>query len=242
VSYRPWSGEAFYLRLMYKDTFRVPTFNDLYYQRVGNTSLRPEKAHEWNAGITWSGTPVSFVNYVAVTVDAYYNKVDDKIVALPTTYVWRMMNFGKVDITGVDATLRTEVPVARRIALQLTGNYTYQKALDVTTPGSKTYRHQVPYTPRHSGNLSALLQTPWVDLGYMLTAVSERYMLPQNIAENRIDGYAEHTLSASRRFALRRCTLRLQAELLNVADAQYDIIKYYPMPGRSLRVTGTIQF
>ena len=35
---------------MYKNTFRVPTFNDLYYLRIGNTSLRPEKAREYNIG------------------------------------------------------------------------------------------------------------------------------------------------------------------------------------------------
>lgn len=37
---------------MYKNTFRVPTFNDLYYLRIGNTSLRPEKAREYNIGVT----------------------------------------------------------------------------------------------------------------------------------------------------------------------------------------------
>ncbi|MDR0962121.1 MAG: TonB-dependent receptor [Mediterranea sp.] len=242
LSYQPWAMHDFYLRLMYKETFRVPTFNDLYYQRVGNTALKPEKAHEWNVGATWSGVPFAFMNYLAVTLDTYYNKVDDKIVALPTTYVWRMMNFGKVDITGVDVTARTEVPVTRQVSLLVSGNYTYQRAIDVTTPGGKSYKHQVPYTPKHSGNASLLAETPWVNIGYTLTAVSERYMLPQNMAANRIDGYAEHTLSASRRFVLRHCHLFLQAELLNFTDEQYDVIKYYPMPGRSFRVTGSIRF
>ena len=109
---------------MYKDTFRVPTFNDLYYQRMGNTDLRPEKAREYNIGITWSGTPFSFTNYVMLTVDGYFNEVNDKIVALPTTYVWKMMKFGKVHITGADITLRTSIPIHRNIDLSITSNYT----------------------------------------------------------------------------------------------------------------------
>ena len=40
---------------MYKSTFRTPTFNDLYYYRLGNRSLRPEKAKEYNIGVNVGG-------------------------------------------------------------------------------------------------------------------------------------------------------------------------------------------
>ena len=240
--YRPWKEQSLFLRMMYKSTFRVPTFNDLYYQRIGNTNLRPEKSQEFNLGITWSGSPFSFTDYVALTIDGYYNKVDDKIVSLPTTYVWKMLNYGKVDITGADVTLRTAIPLNRRISLTLTGSYTYQKAIDVTSKEDKNYKDQIPYTPVHSGNASLSVETPWVNLAYTATGVSERYYLPQNIRENRIDGYVEHALTASRTFSLGSCKLRLQAELINLTDEQYDIIKYYPMPGRSFRLTGSIKF
>ncbi|MGM9734296.1 MAG: TonB-dependent receptor plug domain-containing protein, partial [Prevotella sp.] len=46
LSWRILPEEALYLRALYKSTFRMPTFNDLYYLQIGNTSLRPEKAHE----------------------------------------------------------------------------------------------------------------------------------------------------------------------------------------------------
>lgn len=242
LMYRPWEAQSIYLRLMYKDTFRVPTFNDLYYLRMGNTGLRPEKAREYNAGITWSGRPFSFTDYVMLTVDGYYNEVTDKIVAFPSTYVWKMLNFGKVRITGADATLRMGIPFGKRLHLLATGNYTYQKAIDRTDPRAKNYKEQVPYTPKHSGNASLLAEMPWVNVGYTLTGVSERYSLPQNLPENRIDGYVEHTVSVSRTFSLSACKLRLQAEVVNLTDEQYDIIKYYPMPGRSFRLSGRIEF
>lgn len=242
LMYRPWESQSLFFRLMYKDTFRVPTFNDLYYLRMGNTALRPEKAREYNVGITWSGSPFEFTDYVMLTVDGYYNEVNDKIVAFPSTYVWKMLNFGKVRITGADITLRTGIPVGKRVHLLATANYTYQRAIDITNPEAKNYKEQVPYTPEHSGNVSLLAETPYVNVGYTLTGVSERYSLPQNLPENRIDGYMEHTVSVSRTFRLPTCQLRLQAELVNLTDEQYDIIKYYPMPGRSFRLTGRIEF
>lgn len=240
--YRPYQNKNLFFRAMYKSTFRVPSFNDLYYQRVGNTTLKPEKAQEFNVGVTWSGSPFTFTNYVALTADVYINKVEDKIVALPTTYIWKMLNYGKVDIAGADITLRTAIPLGRLITLSLTGNYTYQKAIDVTSKDDKNYKDQIPYTPKHSGNASAIIETPLIDLGYTATGVSERYYLPQNTEANRIDGYVEHTITASRTFSVGKCQMRLQGELINFTNQQYDIIKYYPMPGRSFRITGSISF
>ena len=242
LSWQPWEGEQLFVRALYKNTFRVPTFSDLYYLRVGNTSLKPEKATEYTVGLTWSGTPFSFTDFVSLTVDGYYNEVNDKIIAFPSTYVWKMQNYGKVHITGVDVTLATAIPLGKSVNLNLSGNYSWQKALDVTNPEAKNYKHQLPYTPEHNGNVSATLEMPWVNVGYTVTMVSKRYFLAQNIEANRIDGYSEHTATLWREFKLGKCGLRLQAEVINLTDAQYDVIKYYPMPGRSWRLTGTFNF
>ncbi len=238
LSYRPWSSEALYFRILYKNTFRMPTFNDLYYRRSGNTALRPEDATEYNVGVTWSAKPsISWLSSLSMTMDAYYNQVTDKIVAFPSVYVWRMANYGKVEIRGVDATLVTTLFFNKGWAMDVMGNYTYQQALDVTNPSAKNYRHQLPYTPQHSGNASLILKTPWMQVGYTLMFVGKRYFMDQNIPSNEIDAYVEQGVSASRTFSFGKThTLRLQADVLNLANRQYEVIKYYPMPGRSWRL------
>ena len=242
VSWQPWKEEQFFVRALYKNTFRVPTFSDLYYLRVGNTNLRPEKATEYTIGLTWSGTPFSFTDFVSITVDGYYNEVKDKIIAFPSTYVWKMQNYGKVHITGIDVTLATAIPFGQKVNLNLSGNYSWQKALDVTNKEAKNYKHQLPYTPEHNGNVSATFETPWVNIGYTMSMVGKRYYMAQNIKANEIEGYNEHTATLWREFKWKKCGLRLQAEVINLTDAQYDVIKYYPMPGRSWRLTGTFNF
>jgi outer membrane cobalamin receptor len=242
ASWQPWEKEQFFVRALYKNTFRVPTFSDLYYLRVGNTNLRPEKATEYTIGLTWSGTPFSFTDFVSITVDGYYNEVKDKIIAFPSTYVWKMQNYGKVHITGIDVTLATAIPFGRKVNLNLSGNYSWQKALDVTNKEAKNYKHQLPYTPEHNGNVSATFETPWVNIGYTMSMVGKRYYMAQNIKANEIEGYNEHTATLWREFKWKKCGLRLQAEVINLTDAQYDVIKYYPMPGRSWRLTGTFNF
>jgi outer membrane cobalamin receptor len=153
-----------------------------------------------------------------------------------------MQNYGEVDITGVDVTLASAIPLGRNINLHLSGNYSWQKAIDVTNEGAKNYKHQLPYIPEHNGNASATLEMPWINVGYTLNLVGKRYFLAQNIPANEIEGYNEHTATLWREFDIHRCKLRLQGEIINLTDAQYEVIKYYPMPGRSWRITGTFTF
>ena len=239
VSYRLFEDKSLFCRAMIKKTFRVPSFNDLYYLRFGNVGLRPEKASEYDAGMTWSGMLLHKWG-VQVTIDGYFNDVRDKIVAFPTTYVWKMINYGRVYITGMDATLAVDIPVVRNVSASLTASYILQKAIDKTDSKSESYNKQLPYTPDNSGSAMLMLKTPWVNVGYSLTACGERYSMGSNASEYRIAPYWEHSVTVSRGFIMRQYRLSLSASLLNITNEQYEIIQYYPMPGRNWQITATL--
>lgn len=238
LSYKLLEGKNLRIRASYQDIFRSPTFNDLYYSRVGNTKLKSEKATQYNLGVTWSGKVVEdYLDYVSFTVDAFYNRVRDKIVAVPTLFIWRMRNVGEVQIAGVDVNISANSRLNSSNQIIISGNYTFQYAVDVTNSQAKNYKHQIPYTPRHAGNFNLSWTNPWVNVGYVLSVVGDRYSLPQNVESNKIDGYAEHTISLNREFSLWGCSLRIQGEVVNFTNCMYDVIQYYPMPGQSFRLT-----
>src|SRR5690606_551514 len=136
----------------YKDIFRNPTFNDLYYTRIGKRDLKPEYTKQYNLGITYSKTYTGRVQFLTLTADAYYNEVKDKIIAIPNKdlVTWSMVNLGSVDIRGLDLSMRTAVSLNEDYTFNLAGNYTFQKAVDVTDPSSSYYLNQIPYTPEHT--------------------------------------------------------------------------------------------
>lgn len=238
LSYRLFSEQNLRLRASYKHSYRIPTFNDLYYDRLGNRELDPEKATQYNIGMTWSESFSGLsLDYVSLSVDGYYNKVKDKIVALPTMFIWKMMNMGKVNIGGLDVNTSAQLRLPASFSVLLDGSYTWQHAVDRTTKGSKIYGDQIPYTPEHAGTVSVGVEHPWLNATWTLMVVGDRYSLQQNIPENLIKGYVEQQLSFNRTFSLRRCSLRLQAEILNIGNVRYDVIRYYPMPGRSFRAS-----
>ena len=152
-----------------------------------------------------------------------------------------MANYGHVHITGIDATVGTTWKISQHTSLSTGANYTLCQALDVTDPTAQGYRVQLPYTPIHSGSARLLLTTPWGNIGYSVLYSSERYSMSEQIARYRINGYADHTITLAHTFIIGHTHLITQAEAINLTNAQYQIIQYYPMPGRQFRITFKIK-
>lgn len=242
--YKPFENQDLRLRAFYKNIFRLPTFNDLYYSRIGNSKLKPETTDQFNLGITYSVSPATWMPLLSVTVDGYRNYVQDKIVAMPTKniFVWSMLNLGKVEITGLDLTAETTLKLSDKVGFLMGVTYTYQRALDVTTPGNGTYKHQIAYTPRVSGSGKVGIETPWVDISYSVLWSGKRYGGFQNFDINRLPGYFDHSISALRMFKIKEKELTFNLEVLNLMNENYAIVKWFPMPGRSLRGTVKVRF
>lgn len=234
-------GEGTTLRAFYKQTFRAPNFSELYFFQIMPRSLNPEQAHQVNLGVSHAGNfqkSALDIQY-SVTIDAYYNRVADKIVARPTSnmYYWSMQNLGRVDIHGIDATAHAQVAA---VTFQL--NYSYQHAVDLTSEDSKTYRHQIVYTPRHSGGATVRWENPWVNLGMSAMVVGERYNGPQNNDLTLMPAYCDMGISVDRKFDLRFGTLGVRAQVQNLLNTQYEVILSYPMMGRNWKIALTYEF
>ncbi len=226
-------------RAFYKHIFRMPTFNDLYYGAIGNADLQPETTQQFNLGATYTASFGSVVPQLLITADAYHNRIDNKIVSYPTKniFMWTMLNYGKVHINGLDLSADLTLVPYEGYNLTLGATYTYMQALNKTNPADRDYNHQIPYTPRISGSARAALETPWLTLAYTMLWSGHRYCAAQNYAENRVPGFADHSLSASRRLQFGRHAIDLRIECLNLTNQNYAIVRYFPMPGISWRAT-----
>jgi vitamin B12 transporter len=238
LSLKPFATCDVRLRFFYKDIFRLPTFNDLYYTAIGNTGLKPERTHQFNAGITYNKLHWGIVSLLTASVDAYYNKVSDKIIAIPTKnlFIWSMTNLGKVDMKGMDVSGALSIVPVAKWQINLSGNYSYLKALDVTNSAGKTYKQQIAYTPRISASAQCAIVSPWVTLSYAYLHSGKRYMLGQNLASNRLSGYDDSSISLRRTFGWKGLQWTAVAEVLNLMNKNYEIVKNFPMPGRSFRI------
>lgn len=231
------------LRAFYKRSFRMPTFNDLYYADMGNSKLNPERVTQYNVGIVYDhARRHSLLSSIKFSADGYYNKVHDKIVAYPKgqQFRWTMLNLGLVDIRGVDISAAATVTPRRDMDITLRLQYTWQRAIDITNPEDNYYRDQIPYIPHHSGSAIANIAWRRWNLNYSFIYVGERYNQQENIRYNYTQPWYTSDVSLTRDFTLGKVGLRATVEVNNLLSQDYDVIINYPMPKRNYRFTLTV--
>ena len=242
LSYQPIPTQGLVFRAFYKQSYRMPTFNDLYYTDMGNAALKPESATQYNVGIVYDKSLGKFIDNFRIGIDVYYNVVKDKIIAYPKgqQFRWTMLNLGRVDIRGIDASVMTTFSLPESLMLTTKFQYTYQKAIDVTKSSDNYYRHQIPYIPWHSGSAIAMLSWKSWSANYSFIYVGERYNQQENIRYNYTQPWYTHDISVIKDIKLRKIDIRLTAEINNLLSQDYDVILNYPMPKRNFRFGVTV--
>jgi len=236
ATFQPFSSPDLQFRAFYKAIFRNPTLDEEYYFAInGSRDIRPEFAKQYDAGLTYRKALNSFLDYLTLTVDGYYNTVTDKIVALPNQNpaISSIINLGKVDIKGVDVGVKTQTKLKDGWRGTLSVNYTYQDAIDVTNPTSSFYNQQIPYTPKNTIALNGGVDYKQLGLYYNQVLSSSRYYLSENLPENLVDGYAVSDVSLIYKFHTGNKPAVLSAHVDNLFNQSYVIVRSFPMPGRS---------
>jgi len=243
ASFQPFDTKKFRIRAFYKESFRMPTFNDLYYTFIGNSSLRPEFTTQYDFGATYIVVPNQFVQSVSLQADVYYNRVKDKIVAMPSSnlFRWTMMNLGEVDIKGLETNANLRLQLPKKILLDLSVNYTFQKAIDITPDGT-TYRDQIPYTPMHSGTLTSSINWDDWQMNYSFIYTGERYSQKANIPVNYVKPWYTSDLALNWEGEFLKLPIKVGMEVNNIFNQYYDVVLNFPMPGRNYRFNLSLNF
>ncbi|WP_445323144.1 TonB-dependent receptor [Phocaeicola sp. HCN-6420] len=245
VSWRPFPQSGLNLRGFYKRIFRMPTLNDLYYTFVGNINLEPEFTTQYDLGFTYNRTFNStWLRSLEVQTDVYYNEVENKIVATPTSnfFRWTMVNLGNVEIRGVDVALQTGWKIGRDLTVSNRINYTYQRAQDFTDPKSEFYGGQIPYIPWHSGSAVVNLQWRSWEANYSFIYTGERYSSQANIPYNYQLPWYTSDFSVSKGLKVWKGDLKLTLEVNNLLNQQYEVVACYPMPGTNFKLIAQYNF
>ena len=244
LSYQPFQAKAFVFRAFYKKSFRMPTFNDLYYTDMGNAYLRPEYTKQYNVGVLYDiNRGKRILESFHMGIDVYYNYVKDKIIAYPKgqQFRWTMLNLGEVDIRGIDLTTMATFLFPNDWRLTGKLQYTYQEAIDITNPADTYYRDQIPYIPCHSGSAITMLNWKSWSVNYSFIYVGERYNQQENIRYNYTQPWYTSDISFSKSIKRKSFSMKFSTEINNLLSQDYDVILNYPMPKRNYRFRMSIE-
>lgn len=227
-----WHRCAFTVRAFHKRIFRAPTLNDLYYTLVGNAQLRPEYTSQFDLGVDYKD------RHLHLALDAYYNRIEDKIVAIPmkSQFRWSMVNFGLVKSLGLSATAGYDRTWGR-FSLNANANYTCQRDRDYSSPHDPEYRNTIPYSPLHSASLIVDLSYDGWSLCTSWLYTGDRFALISNNRDDLLGAWQTVDLKLNKRFRIRRHYVQATIECNNLCDSRHEVVKRYPMPGRNWKAT-----
>ena len=222
----------------YRNSFRMPSFNELYYNNIGNVNLKPEEANQFSLG--FSVLPFSKKAGLKLIVNTFYNEVKNQILALPTKnlFVWSMQNIGEVKNYGFESRIQWSKEIKENWKFNTSTSYTLQYALDFSSSTSPTYQHQVAYMPKHLGNFDINVSFKEFGVSSSLMSVSKRYSLNENILSNEVSAFTTLDLGVYLNHKMMdNNSLRLHFMVKNVFDVSYNYIRYFVMPGRNFLMT-----
>lgn len=227
-----WSkgiGKLGYLALNYKYTVRQPSFNELYYQQVGNTSLRPERAQLAAISLTntFSGKKIKW----RYNLQPFYVYAIDKIISLPTKnlFVWSIQNIGKSQALGVSGVGGIQIPVNNWF-IDVDFNYTLQYTQDISDVTASTYGHQLSYAPIHTGTVEVSIESKRMGLSTLISYLGERYALNENIPSNLLAGYTLIDASVFYHLHIKNHQFTLRAACNNITNKDYQYVRSFVMP------------
>ncbi len=209
-------------------SFRVPTFNDRFWQPGGKPDLRPEHGIMLEGGLRWHRGALS------AEATAYQHHVRDQIIWMPGARgVWSPANIGKVRTRGLE--LSAEV-TASRLSLHPYGGvfYTLTDARDISDPAAPAYNQPLRYVPHESARFYAGGALGLLTLDAGLRYTGKRFV--RTDGEDALDPIIVADVQARLHHPVPGGRLHAAIVVENVFDTRYSVLQGYPMPPRHLRL------
>lgn len=223
------SKPALRLKAQFGRSFRVPTFNDRYWQPGGNPDLRPERSWGGDIGIRFDHP----TGHAEVTAFGHWRR--DQIVWRPTgDGYWSPRNVGRVRALGAEGSVAESWPLTSETDVTANLTYTLTDARNRSDPGSSSFGERILYVPRTQ--LKGHSTLTWGPASFSITARytgrrpitrdGSRYRDPFVLLDTQV--------RIEQDFDVVRTELAVRVE--NTLNTNYRSVGGRPMPPRHLEV------
>lgn len=220
------------IRLNASTNYRVPTFNDLYWQgpgAMGNRTVSPENSYQFEIGQIFKKKRYEF------GLTGFYIASSDLIQWQPDLNgIWSPTNIQDATQYGVEA----ELQIAKSIGnhnLVWFSSYAFTKAID------KASKNQLIYVPKHkfTSNISYSYQR-W---NTYVQSLFNGKVFTTTDNNSALDEYLVMNLGVEYNFPrVFGVNLRTGIALNNLANVAYENVAFRPMPNRNVLLNFNFKF
>ncbi|WP_452223415.1 TonB-dependent receptor plug domain-containing protein [Lacinutrix chionoecetis] len=220
-------ANAYTVKLNASKNYRVPTFNDLFWQPGGNLNLMPESSYQIDLGQEFR------YKQIEATLNAYYISTQDLIQWRPNILgVWSPVNIAEAENYGMEMGLGYTKQINEH-TFKLNGNYSY------TISEDKSTNKQLIYVPFHKANANLAYGYKGFSAFYQHLFNGEVFI----ISRDKLPYYNVGNLGLGYHFNSKgRINYLLEFRVNNIFDAFYENVALRPMPNRNFQIQTTIKF
>ncbi len=212
--------------------YKIPTFNDRFWQPGGNPNLKNETSMNYEVGskISYKSKIYTF----QLNMNVYLLKMNNLIQWAPTdydAYFWTPQNVESAKNKGLEFGL-LNCWKWRDFSVELTANYAYCNAQNKNT------NCQLIYTPKHLANALFAFNYKLWRADICATYTGERISETNKI----LDDYFLTDITIGRKIRFGRNAIDLSASVNNVFGVSYQNQENYAMPERNFRIGAKWKF
>ncbi len=209
--------------------FRIPTFNDLYWNPGGNPNLRPESSYQAEVSNVFK-----YKNF-RISETIYYIKIDDLIRWVPGNGSnWTPENTNRVNTYGSETIVGWSKSVGNNY-VAINGTYAYTVSKDVET--SK----QLFFVPYHKLTASFAYAIDSFSVNYQYLYNGFVYTRSDNDPNEIIKPYHVFNIGIDYDFKFLKSS-KLGFQILNVLNRKYQSLENRPLPGRNFNMYLILKF
>ncbi|HLP17160.1 MAG TPA: TonB-dependent receptor [Bacteroidota bacterium] len=226
--------DALRIRASLGRSFRVPTFNDLYWNTGGNPDLKPERSVSFDAGVlstlTWWGVTDIEANYFLIDTD-------DRILWMPgANNMWTPKNISRVRSEGVELSVHWSL-WDDAVTLGYAQNFMNVQRKSTGAIVDPNDGKQLPYLPEVSASFDAGVSVHGFSMNVRASVTGKRFSTEDNNPRYALDPFTTVDANIGYRMAISNIAAKMKFEALNVFNEDYEIIGLQPMPLRSIRLS-----
>ncbi len=219
--------------------YRIPTFNDLYWNPGGNKNLKAEES--WNEEATGDFHFHKGKTDFSYAVTVYNRNTTNWIEWTPGPAYWSPHNLLSVWSRGVEHRLKMDYTVSKW-KFTLMGGYDYVRATNEKSAiaNDPSIGKQLMYLPADKWNAMLQIDYRKFYVAYLQQYTGLRFTATDHSAY--LPAFSISQITIGKRIDCKKSFGDIFFRVNNLFDEQYQAIAYRAMPGRYFQVGITIDF
>jgi len=217
--------------------FRMPTYNDLFWEGSGNPDLRPETSYQAEIGNEF------FTKNFSVSLTTYYNSIKDLLRWVPTEGsggAWSPENTDKVRAYGAEILLEWRPKIGNN-NFTVNGTYAYTVSESKQIIKGESVYKQLIYVPYHKLTGSVSYNWKKVSSYFQYLYNGDAYTTPFNNPASKVKDYNIGNIGIDYDFG-KKNSYKLGIQALNIWNENYQPVASRQMPGRNYTIYINLNF